>query len=255
MKYIPPAVLTMLAVAATSPPARADGFTLGDAANYAVLYEGGGGATLNFSNFGITGNIGVGPSMTSGMSATGKFADAGGCVGNCLITGSVDFAFPNTGQFSTTGGTTITGGVNYSVTAVTSALNTVNSLSQSLGLVGGTSVTIAGGGSLNTITNPGTLSGGNLVYTASLSSNFTAGTAFTITGDGTHNIVLNLSTTGVGGRPIRCCSTSLQIRWIPITQATTQTSRTVPRCRLPKTVSFKRVPLLALTSIRPERFQ
>jgi hypothetical protein len=78
--FVSTSFLIALAVAtATSTSAGADGFDLGSAQNYAVLFEGNGGNTLNFNNFGITGNIGVGNS--------GQFASAGGFSGgnNCLI--------------------------------------------------------------------------------------------------------------------------------------------------------------------------
>jgi hypothetical protein len=97
---------------------------LDDASNFAVLYEGKGGNTLNFNNASIFGNIG-----------TGKFDSSGGCVGNCVITGAIDFSAPNTGQFSNSGAT-INGGENYGLANVQNDLNALNSLSQTLGLEG-----------------------------------------------------------------------------------------------------------------------
>jgi len=183
------ALITLVLAATSTPPARADGFDIGAASNFGVLYEGNGGNTLNLNNSGITGNIGIG--------ATGKFDSAGGCVGNCLITGAVDFSAANTGQF-TSNSTTITGGVNYNVSAVTSALNAVNSLSQSLGLESGTAVNIASGGSINA--SSGALdANGNRVFTATINSNFSAGTTFTINGTASQHVVLNIPTTGGHG--------------------------------------------------------
>jgi len=181
-------IMIALAMASTS-RARADGFDIGAASNFAVLYEGNGGNTLNFNNSGITGNIGIG--------ATGKFDYAGGCVGNCLITGAVDFSATNTGQF-TSNNTTITGGVNYSVSAVANALLSVNSLSQTLAGESGTAVNIASGGSINA-TSGALDANGNRVFTATINSNFSAGTTFTINGTASQHVVLNIPTTGGHG--------------------------------------------------------
>jgi hypothetical protein len=65
--------VVVLAIAAATglaiPQAHATGFTLGDAANYGLLYEGNGGQTLSFNNADLVGNIGIGN--------TGKFQGNG----------------------------------------------------------------------------------------------------------------------------------------------------------------------------------
>jgi hypothetical protein len=76
---------------------RADTFVIsGDSANFAVLYEGTGSHQLQTNNSNINGNIGIG--------GTGKFSPAGGCVGNCVINGTVDFSAAQTSpsQYGTT---------------------------------------------------------------------------------------------------------------------------------------------------------
>jgi hypothetical protein len=189
------AVLAFATVTALGIPQAQAGFTLGDAANFAVLYEGNGGNTLQFNNSGITGNIGIG--------GTGSFASAGGCVGNCLITGVVEFSAANTGQFSSNNTTyvpALSPGVNplYNQANVSSDLTALNLLSQTLGAEAGTAVNIAGGGSVNV--SSGTLDGsGNRVFTATINSNFTAGTTFTITGTSSETVVFNIPSTGGHG--------------------------------------------------------
>ena len=164
----------------TAPSALAD-FMLGDASNFAVLFEGNTGKTLNFNNSNISGNIGVGNN--------GFFASAGGCAGNCLITGAVEFSAPNTGQFSSNN-TTIIGGVLYNQPNVQTDLTSLNTLSQNLGSEPGTSLTITGGGSVNA--SSGTLdANGNFVFTLSNASNFPNGT-FTINGTSSQFVVVNV---------------------------------------------------------------
>jgi hypothetical protein len=190
----------LLAVAlagASSALADGDGdFSLGGAANFAVLYEGGSGKTLNFNNGAITGNIGIG--------GTGQWSDGGGCSGQCAINGVVEFSASNSGQFSSNSGTTYTpalsNGVNplYSQTAVTDALNTVNSLNSTLGAESGTAQDInVGNGSNQTIyASNGTLdSSGNEVFTVS-SVSFVNGATLTIDGTSSQYVVLNITANG-----------------------------------------------------------
>src|SRR5438874_1636206 len=67
------------------------GFSLGDAGNFVILFEGAGSKTLHFSNSTITGNIGIG--------GTGKFSGAG----PATLNGTIYFSAADTGQFSTSG--------------------------------------------------------------------------------------------------------------------------------------------------------
>jgi hypothetical protein len=150
-------------------------FSLGDAANYAVLYEGGGGQTLSFNNSLVTGNFGIGLTGQAQLNGPGT------------ITGSFNFSAANTGQYSDSG-VTVTGGVHYNVADVTTALNTVNTLSQTLGGESGNNVAITSGGLINV--SAGLVQGGDSVFTVT-SVSFANGT-LTINGDGIHNVVFNI---------------------------------------------------------------
>ena len=130
-------------------------FTLGAAANYAILFEGGStnalrsNSTLHIANS-TTNVTGSGPSQGGGIGnigvgSAGKSAADGGAV----LNGRIDFSAANTGQFSNNGANVISGGVNYNVSAVTSALNTVNALNATLGALPGTSPTINGNTTIN----------------------------------------------------------------------------------------------------------
>ena len=128
-------------------------FSLGAAANYAILFEGGetndaleiSNSTLNVTGSGPSqgggiGNIGVG---NVGQSTVG---------GPSVINGRIDFSAANRGQFSNNNiFNVITGGVNYNVSAVTSALTTVNALNTTLGALPGPSPTINGNTTINAI--------------------------------------------------------------------------------------------------------
>jgi hypothetical protein len=170
------AVMTLCvcqAVALTASTAYA--FDIGLASDFTVLYEGNGGNTLNYNNSVLSGDIGIG--------LTGKAAVSSG-----TVNGSFDFSAANTGQFSISGGT-VTGGENYNVANVTSGLNTVNALAQTLGGEAGTSTTVTSGGSINA--SAGMLDGGgNRVFTVT-SVSFPNGT-FTINGSASDYVVLNV---------------------------------------------------------------
>ncbi|MGP8049652.1 MAG: hypothetical protein ACLPYB_03490 [Desulfobaccales bacterium] len=172
------ACLLLAAVLLSPSPARA-GFSLGDAelGDFGILYEGNGGHSLQFNNSTEWGNIGIG--------GTGAFQGNG----PGTITGDIEFSAASSGQFSNSG-LTINGTENYSVPTVTSALSTVNTLSQNLGIESGTSTTITSGGSINA--SSGTLDGnGNRVFTVT-SISFANGT-FTINGSSSDYVVLNIA--------------------------------------------------------------
>ena len=182
--------ITLLAAFVLPQAARA-GFVLGDAANFAVLYEGNGNQ-LQFNNSNITGNIGIG--AVNGT--TGQFAGNG----PGTITGNIEFFAANSGQFSNSG-VTINGSVSYNnngtggTSNVDGDLTSLNNLSQNLGLESGTSLAISAGGSVNA--SSGTLDGsGNRVFTVS-SVSFPNGT-FTITGASTDYVVINVPHLGGG---------------------------------------------------------
>src|SRR5205807_664758 len=122
-------VATAAVSGATAAPQVHAGIMIGsDASNYAVLFEGGGANTLQITNVTVNGSVGVG--------LTGKATDSG----PSTINGRLDFYAANTNQFSNNNASNvITGGVHYSVTAVATALSTVNSLNTTLGGEAGTS--------------------------------------------------------------------------------------------------------------------
>src|ERR1700686_235526 len=120
------AVLVLLAFAL--PSAQATEVNIGlNASQYVVLYEGIGGHNLQITNVTKDGNIGVG--------GTGKVQDSG----PSTIAGRLDFSAANTGQFSNNNGSNVgPTSVNYSVAAVTSALNDVAELNSDLAGLGNT---------------------------------------------------------------------------------------------------------------------
>jgi hypothetical protein len=119
-------------------------FTLGSAANYAVLYEGAGGHTLQITNV-ATNVTASGPSQGGGIGNIGVGGTGESAVGGpSILNGRIDFSAANKGQFSNNSpGNVITGGVNYNVSAVTSVLNTVNALNTTLGVLPGPSPTVS----------------------------------------------------------------------------------------------------------------
>jgi hypothetical protein len=120
-----PCLLLALAGVLASTSASRAGILLGEASNYAVLYEGNGGHNLSISNVTVNGNVGVGGTGVVQYSGPGT------------ITGQLDFAAGNSGQFHNTNGSNVgPTSVNYGVGAVTSALNTVNALNSSLAGLG-----------------------------------------------------------------------------------------------------------------------
>jgi PEP-CTERM motif len=166
------------------PKAHADGFTIGpNASNYALLFEGGGTNTLQITNVTVNGNVGVGGAgqVTIGGPAT--------------VNGSIDFAAaeactPNCAQFSNNNAADVFGGPHYSVSAVTSALSTVNALNTTLGAEAGTSININGNTTINV--SAGVLdASGNRVFTVT-GFNTTNSNVLTINGDAAgNNVVLN----------------------------------------------------------------
>ena len=90
---------------------------VGGIATYTVLYEGTGNNQLSITNDTVDGNIGVGGGQV-------QFSGPG------TIGGRLDFSAANTGQYHNTNGSNVgPTSVNYNVSAVTTAINAVNSLS------------------------------------------------------------------------------------------------------------------------------
>jgi hypothetical protein len=181
--------ITLLFTVLVLPQTAKAGFVLGDAANFAVLYEGNTGSseTLNFNSSTVTGNIGIG--------GTGKMAVSG----PGTITGNIEFYAANTGEFSGSG-VTITGTTTYNNSNVNGDLTGatgLNALSMALSTESGTGVTITNGASISS--GSGILDGsGNRVFTATLNP-FNAGDTFTINGASTDYVVINVPSTGGHG--------------------------------------------------------
>ena len=185
--------------------AHATGFTLGGASDYAVLYEGIGNHNLQITNVTVNGNIGVGNSLFTGQVQYN---------GPGAINGRVDFSAANSGQFHNNNGTNVgPTSVNYSVGAVTTALNFVNALSTTLGGEVGAPITINGNQTLNA--SSGTVINGDVVFNV---TSYTEGdgNVLTINGDGLHNVVLNLAVSGnpqLGGDVILNGLSPDQVLW------------------------------------------
>lgn len=139
-------------------------FTLGAAADYAILFEGGRASSFQTTN--VTTNVpGSGPGQGGGIGNIGV-GDTGTATINSpsILNGRIDFSAADRGQFTNFNpSNVITGGVNYNVSAVTSALNTVNALNTTLGALSGPSPTINGNTTINAIN--GTFSASGPGYT------------------------------------------------------------------------------------------
>jgi MYXO-CTERM domain-containing protein len=167
------------------------GFILGDAANYAVLFEGAGANHLSFNNGTVTGNIGIG--APSG-STTSQLQLSGGAA-NTIIDGNVNFT--GTTNVSGTAGTDYTITAGHSITGgnanVQTDLNNLNSLSSTLGAEAGTSlaISIANGANQTVSASSGILDGsGNRVFTVT-SQSFVNGATLTINGSASDFVVFN----------------------------------------------------------------
>jgi hypothetical protein len=175
-------VSTPIAIAMASgvlllPLQRASAFDIGGGSNYAILFEGAGGNTMQVTNVTINGNSGIGN--------TGKLTLSGPAT-----VGRIDFSAGNTGQFSSNNGSNVFTGPNYSVAAVTNALNNLNSLNATLGAESGTNVNINGSTTINA--SAGTFHGSDSVFNVT-GFNTTNGDTLTINGDGVHDVVLNFN--------------------------------------------------------------
>jgi choice-of-anchor A domain-containing protein len=185
--------IVALVLALGSHTARA-GFSLGDAGNFAVLFEGAGNNHLSFNNGTISGNIGIGD--PSGAT-TAQLQLSGGAAntiidGNVLFGGATNVAGTAGTDYTITSGHTITGN-NANVQA---DLNYLNTLSSTLGAEAGTSlaISIANGATQTVNISSGTLDGsGDRVFTLS-SVSFVNGSTLVINGDGAgDSVVFNIN--------------------------------------------------------------
>ena len=169
------ALVLILMVVYSASAARADLIPLGDASNYAILYEGAGGNNLSISNVTINGNIGVGGSGAVQFSGPGT------------INGNLYFSAASTGQYHNTNGSNVGPAlVNYSTTNVTTALSAVNTLSGAYS--GGTNIAF---------TNPGETVNENAG--ALMTIDGVATRVFNVTGYSANNAsVLNIVGDGTG---------------------------------------------------------
>jgi hypothetical protein len=170
-------------------------FNLGASANYAILYEGGSSQTLQMTAV-TTNTTGSGAGQGNGIGNIGIGGTGFGAVtGPSTINGRVDFSAANTGQFSSSN-TTIAGGVNFNVAAVTSALSTVNAVNTTLGALPGTNLAVLGTMTVNA--SDGTFSASGTGYTNVRVFNVTSftlnpGQTLTINGDPNgDSVVLNI---------------------------------------------------------------
>jgi PEP-CTERM motif len=164
------------------------GFSLGDAANYAVLYEGAGSHNLQINSAPVNGstvlgNIGLGDELGGAPTLM---------VNNpAVINGNINFA----GAVKNSSNGTINGSINGGVTQVETDLNNLNTLSSTLGAETGTptAISIANGGSQTINASSGTLDGtGNDVFTVT-SMSFVNGARLTINGSASQYVVLNFN--------------------------------------------------------------
>ena len=173
-------------------PCFADGFNIGAASNFAILYEGNGGHTLQVTNVTLYGNIGIGGTGHMTDSGPSTFYAPGSTTPG---TGSVYFSAGNTGQFSNNNAADKYSGPFYNTSSVTSALNTVNALNAQLGALSGHSIAISGTMTINA--NSGNLStNANClncrVFTVT-SFNTTNSNVVTINGTANQWVVINIT--------------------------------------------------------------
>ncbi len=167
---------------------------VGGLAGYTVLYEGSGNNQLSIANDTIDGNIGVGGGQV-------QFNGPGS------IGGRLDFSAANSGQYHNTNRSNVgPTSVNYSVSAVTTAINAVNSLSSSLGALSGTNITFTNTSqSINESAGKLETTGG-VTYRVFNVSSYSANNADTVTiaGDGSGDpVVFNFAyngNTNLGGQ-------------------------------------------------------
>jgi len=153
---------------------------LGNASNYAVLYDGTGGNNLSISNVTVNGNVGVGGTGQVQFSGPGT------------INGELDFSAANTGQFhNTNGGNVGPTSVNFNELNVTTDLSNLSSLSTTLGALTGNNLAINGVQAINESAGALQTSGGvtyRVFNVTSFSDN--NGQILTINGDGSGDPVV-----------------------------------------------------------------
>jgi len=142
---------------------------------------------LIFTSSNVVGNVGI----ANGGAFIGSTVDGPG-----TITGTVEFAAANTGQYSPDG-ITVTGGATFGNAFVQTDINNFNAISQTLSGEPGAPLTLTAGGSVNA--SSGTMdANGNEVFTATIDPSFVAGSTFTINGASSQTVAINIGATGTG---------------------------------------------------------
>src|SRR5579862_3631913 len=179
------AVAFLISISMLVPAQVNAGFSLGDAANYAVLFEGAGNNHLSINNGTIVGNVGLGD--PPGGTPQAQLNSPLTINGNIQFAGSVNTSIGN--------GVVVTGSITASNANVQTDLNNLNALSSTLSNEPGFSVAISIANNATQIVNAasGTLDGnGNRVFSLS-SLAFVNGATLVINGDGAgDSVVFNI---------------------------------------------------------------
>ncbi len=124
-----------------------------------------------------------------------EVADSGGFTampGPGTVTGTVEFAAGNTGQYNLDDSdVVVSGGPTYGAGNVTTDVSTLTTASSTFSAETGAALVLASGGTVTASSGipDGT---GNEIFTATIDPSFVAGTTFTINGDGSENVVVNI---------------------------------------------------------------
>lgn len=124
-----------------------------------------------------------------------EIANSGGfdaMPGPGTVTGTVEFAAGNTGQYNLDDSdVVVAGGPTYGAGNVTTDLATLTSAAATFSDEPGATLLLNAGGSV--AASSGMPDGtGNEIFTATIDPSFVAGTTFTINGDGSENVVVNI---------------------------------------------------------------
>jgi hypothetical protein len=178
-------VATLTLVALIAPQAKAD-FSIGTAVNYGVLAEPG-VKSFQLNNSTVNGNVGIGAGLGSGgvqIASNGFIKPGGGTPGQLdLVDSSATVSNPGN----------VAGGVHFSQSQVTTAINTVNSLGTMLGAEAGTALTISGAGQVVNASSGMLDGGGNRVFTVAANGFNNNSAGFTINGAATDFVVININ--------------------------------------------------------------
>jgi hypothetical protein len=185
-------ILSLLLAATLAPSATCKAsFILGGGEQFAVLGQFSNNQT-NFNNGTITGNVGMGSPRQFTISN-------GSVIGNIRFSGASNTTGltpdpdpgSNAGPFTVSGGGSVSGGVVANDPVVTSAINFVNSLSQTMGGEAGTDLTLTS--SQTILASNGILDGtGNRVFDTT-SVNLNTSTTLTISGAASDYVVINVT--------------------------------------------------------------